>query len=139
MEVIIYMNTLIFLLLGAVHVYWAFGGKWGMNTALPTKDAGGESLFSPGLIETLIVAFGLFLFAGITLSNLEELQSLFPSKYLKPATLVITSIFLLRALGDFKYVGFAKKIKNTTFAKSDTRIFSPLCLYLGHTTLMIAM
>lgn len=139
MVIIIYFNTLVFFLLGAVHIYWAFGGKWGMATALPTNEPGGERLFNPGLIGILVVAFGLFLFAAITLGNLELLQSILPSKYIKPATLVIACIILLRALGDFKYVGFAKKVKNTAFAKSDTMIFSPLCLYLGLTSLMLAI
>jgi len=43
----------------------------------------------------------------------------------------IPAIFLLRALGDFRYVGFFKKVKTTPFAKADTKFFSPLCLMLG--------
>ncbi|WP_307347298.1 DUF3995 domain-containing protein [Metabacillus malikii] len=44
---------------------------------------------------------------------------------------IITFIFFLRAIGDFKYLGFTKKIKNTNFSKYDTALYTPLCLYLG--------
>jgi len=35
-------------------------------------------------------------------------------------------VFAARAVGDFKYVGFFKSIKGTTFALWDTRVYSPL-------------
>lgn len=136
---IILVNALIFFLLGAIHLYWAFGGKWGLNVAVPTKDTGGEKLVNPGIAATLVVAFGLFLAAVITVGNLEALPTNVPLSYIKLATIVITCIFILRAVGDFKYVGFTKKVKNTPFAKSDTLLFSPLCLYLGLTSLIIVM
>jgi hypothetical protein len=44
---------------------------------------------------------------------------------------IIPSIFILRAIGDFKYVGFFKKIKDTEFAKADSKWFIPLCLTIG--------
>jgi len=43
----------------------------------------------------------------------------------------IPIIFILRAMGVFKYVGFFKKIKNTDFGKNDSKLFSPLCLAIG--------
>jgi Protein of unknown function (DUF3995) len=49
----------------------------------------------------------------------------------------IGAIFLLRALGDFKYVGFFKSIKNTEFGRLDTQFYAPLCLYLGISSLII--
>jgi len=41
------------------------------------------------------------------------------------------SIFLLRAIGDFNYVGFFKKIKDTNFGKMDSKYYSPLCLVIA--------
>jgi len=43
----------------------------------------------------------------------------------------IPIIFILRAVGDFNYVGIFKKIKNTEFARADSKIFIPLCLIIG--------
>ena len=46
-------------------------------------------------------------------------------------------VLIIRAMGDFKYVGFFKTIKNTPFADYDTRYYSPLCLFLGLNILVI--
>jgi len=43
-------------------------------------------------------------------------------------SLLIAVAFFFRAVGDFNYVGFFKKVKNTGFAKRDNRYYSPLCL-----------
>ena len=40
-------------------------------------------------------------------------------------------IFVLRTLGDFRYVGFTKRIRNTSFAEWDTKLYSPLCLLMA--------
>lgn len=46
--------------------------------------------------------------------------------------------FIVRAIGDFKYVGFFKKIYNSSFASLDTRYFSPLILVLGISYALLA-
>ena len=45
--------------------------------------------------------------------------------------LAIGIVMLVRAVGDFKYVGFFKKIEGTIFAQNDTRYYSPLCLLIS--------
>jgi hypothetical protein len=45
----------------------------------------------------------------------------------------------LRAIGDFNYVGFFKKIKHTKFGKNDTKYFSPLCLTIGVLTIILEL
>ena len=44
---------------------------------------------------------------------------------------IIAGIFLLRAIGEFRFVGFFKKVKGTKFATLDTKYYSPLCLILS--------
>nr|WP_254844256.1 DUF3995 domain-containing protein [Leptospira santarosai] len=44
---------------------------------------------------------------------------------------LLSAMFLFRAIGDFRLVGFFKKIRGTKFAKNDTAFFSPLCLLLS--------
>jgi hypothetical protein len=51
----------------------------------------------------------------------------------------IPSVFILRAIGEFNYVGFFKKIKHTEFAKADSKIFSPLSLGIGAVGLLIQL
>ena len=36
---------------------------------------------------------------------------------------IIASLFMLRAIGEFKYVGFFKKYKHIQFGKNDTRYY----------------
>jgi hypothetical protein len=43
----------------------------------------------------------------------------------------IPIVFMLRAIGDFKYIGFFKQVKGTGFASLDTLFFSPLCLFIA--------
>jgi hypothetical protein len=54
-----------------------------------------------------------------------------PSGMLASIGWIIPAIFLIRAIGDFKYVGFTKKVKSSTFAELDTKFFSPLCLVIA--------
>ncbi len=130
MLTLVLINTVIFTLIAAVHVYWAFGGTWGMNSALPTNPNGNLS-FEPHPIVTLGVALGLWLFALLTLGNLGLWDSSLDRMYIKYGNWAVTTIFALRALGDFHYVGFFKNIKDTVFAKRDTRFYTPLCALIA--------
>jgi hypothetical protein len=121
---------LVFTFLGLIHFSWVFGNTWGLEASLPTKEFG-EKVLNPKKIETAIVGIGLCLFAAFYLDyGIFHFGFLSDTVYLV-ISWIIPSIFLLRSLGDFKYVGFFKKIKNTTFGRMDSKIFSPLCLILG--------
>jgi len=40
-------------------------------------------------------------------------------------------VLVLRAIGDFKYVGFFKRVRRSDFAKFDNWIYSPFCFLAG--------
>jgi hypothetical protein len=122
--------SIIFLSISAIHFYWAMGGKWGVNAAIPTTNEG-TAPFQPGIIPTLIVAFGLLGFALVALGNLDVFDASLAKKWINYATYAIITIFTLRGIGDFKYAGLSRKIKNTTFAKYDKRYFTPLCFWIA--------
>ncbi len=129
----------IFLFLSALHFYWAFGGKWGSDAVLPTMDDDNTKIFTPSVLPTLIVAFG-FLGMGLFILVMSGLISFdIPQWIFKYGLWLIASIFILRAIGDFKYVGFFKKIKQTKFGKNDTKYFSPLCLIIGILTIILEL
>jgi uncharacterized membrane protein SpoIIM required for sporulation len=44
---------------------------------------------------------------------------------------LIAAVFALRAIGDFRYVGFFKRIRDTRFARLDTLAYWPLCAVLA--------
>jgi hypothetical protein len=134
---LIILETLIFGSLSVLHIYWAVGGKQNLAEALP-QHTSGKSVFIPSAGITWVVALGLLGFALITLSAMPNLQGFLPIKLVFWLNVIIGSIFLVRAIGDFKYVGFSKKIKNTTFARQDTRWYSPLCAGLAGSSFWIA-
>lgn len=132
------INTLIFLFLSLLHIYWVFGGTWALKNAIPVRTSGEQAL-KPGKFGTFIVAAGLALFAFITLANIGIVDHLIDRRYIHIATYVIAGIFCLRAIGDFKYIGLMKSIKGTSFAKEDTRTYVPLCLVLSLFSLSIPL
>lgn len=129
---------LILLTISVIHVYWAFGGTWGMDTAIPESD-NGVKLFNPGVFGTLAVAAGLTLFAFVVagstgLLNINRLSFLFDY-----GIWLISLIFFARGIGEFNYVGLFKKVNYTKFAYWDTRLYSPLCLFIACLALLVAI
>jgi hypothetical protein len=127
---------MVFCVLGAIHLNWVFGGKFGFNASLPTKETG-ERVLNPKRIDSAIVAVGLFLFSVFYLAKSSIIAIELPDWISTYGSYIIPTIFLLRAIGDFRYIGFFKKIKNTTFGKLDSQFYAPLCLGIGIAGLLI--
>ena len=51
---------------------------------------------------------------------------------------MLALVFALRAIGDFRYVGFFKSLGDDPFRTWDTWLFSPLCLAIGLAALTVA-
>ncbi|TGN03219.1 DUF3995 domain-containing protein [Leptospira dzoumogneensis] len=113
--------------LSALHIYWAFGGKLTSVTVIP--ETNGKPTFVPSRGLTLLVALALFGFGTVALWSSGNIFS--PNRTSAIFSLLIAFIFLGRAVGDFRLVGYFKKIKNTKFAKYDYLIYSPVCILLG--------
>lgn len=114
--------VVVFGVIACFHVYWAAGGRWGIEHAAPVNEHG-KKFLNTGVVACLVVAAGLILFSAYYL--------MLPSGMLSLAGWIIPFIFLIRAIGDFRYVGFFKKVKSSTFAELDTKFFSPLCLVIA--------
>lgn len=121
---------LIFLSLSILHFYWAAGGKWGSNEALPTTEKG-VVVLHPKITSSIIVGLGLLFFAFFYAFKIAIFQSPFWNGLVLYGGWIIPSIFLLRFVGDFKYIGIFKKITSTKFAKRDTQFFVPLCISIA--------
>ena len=130
--------AVIFLFLSGIHFYWAFGGKWGIDAAIPTNDKNIQAL-KPPTIATIVVGVGLLFFSLFYMARIEVFTAKLPSWLPLYAGWILPSIFLLRVIGDFKYVGLFKKIKLTKFAKSDTKYFIPLCAFLAVAGFIVQM
>ncbi len=51
--------------------------------------------------------------------------------------LCIGLLFGLRTIGDFKYVGSTKWVRNTPFARYDITLYTPLCAGLARSHLVL--
>jgi len=85
----------------------------------------------PGLFATIMVALVLLTFALFILIKAGLLQTTLPTWLQQYGLYILAGLFIIRAIGDFKYVGFTKKLKGTKFALMDTKWYSPLCLGIG--------
>lgn len=134
----------IFSAIGAIHVYWAFGGSRGLHAVVPqipqrtngepmessSGSTPGTPVFTPGPVITILVAL---IFVGgaagcaalLFVPDFRQWQWGFLSPSI--AAYAGSVIFFLRAIGDFKYAGFTKRVRGTEFAWWDDRFFSPLC------------
>ncbi|MFD2565827.1 DUF3995 domain-containing protein [Pseudotenacibaculum haliotis] len=130
--------SLIFLVLSLIHFNWALGGSYGFEVSLPTK-VNGERILNPKKIDSAIVGLGLLSFSLFYFFNSQLVSYSLPDWITTYASWIIPIIFTVRAIGDFKYVGFFKSVKSTKFGKVDTRFFSPLCLSIGLTGILIAV
>jgi fatty acid desaturase len=125
------ISVLLLLFIGGIHLYWAFGGQWGGSVSIPTIESSGKPTFRPGKIATIIVAM-LLLGAALLLGVQGELIFLIPPfPMVTWGCWVCVGVFGVRTIGDFNYVGLFKKVKTSRFAKYDSFLFTPLCLWLS--------
>ena len=114
----------VFVFLAGMHFYWAAGGGSGKNAAIPEVD--GVPTFKPLKRGTAAVGVVLLGTAAIVLLDVKLL--------LAGAAVVL----ILRAVGDFRLVGFFKRVRGSKFARMDTLLYSPLCLALGAALAVLA-
>lgn len=130
--------SIIFIALGLIHFNWVIGGTFGFAQSLPTKESG-ERVLNPKKFDSAIVGIGLTLFGVFYVIKSGLIQFTFPEWIMIYGSWIIPIIFLARAIGDFKYIGFFKRVKNTDFGKLDTKFFSPLCLFIGVCGILIQL
>jgi hypothetical protein len=132
----------IFLIISLVHVYWASGGKLGSEAAVPRVpgEGGAQSrpAFKPSGIVTLLVAGALLLIAMLVCLRVGLCLPAVHDKWLQWVLSAIAILMFARAIGDSELVGFFKEVKNSTFARLDTWVYSPLCVVLGTGLLTVA-
>ena len=133
--------AVIFAVISLFHLYWAAGGTFGSRVAVPTVAApsrGHKRVFDPSVGGTIVVAFAFLLAIVVILGQLRFWGDTLPHWVFRWGTGAIALIFFLRAVGEFRLVGFFKKVSDTPFAYWDTWLFSPLCLIIAITAFILA-
>lgn len=128
-------NATVLIAIAAIHFYWAMGGKWGGDRVFPEIKS--SKPIKPSKLATFFVAFVFLGFALVYLDKVQLIEIPLPSFIEQYGTLILGIIFLVRAVGEFNYLGFFKSKKDSLFAEMDTKYYSPLCVILGINSLII--
>jgi uncharacterized membrane protein YidH (DUF202 family) len=120
--------SLVFVALAIWHFRMAFWPIEG-GGAVPSVD--GKPLFSPSTSATVAVAIVLLLFALLVAATGGLFEVGVSRRLLTGLSFALALGLLGRAIGEFKYVGFFKRVRGSRFARLDTWLYSPLCLLLA--------
>ncbi len=100
--------------LALLHAYWAVGGQWGSDAALPRvparEGAAMVRAFTPGPGMTLLVAAALASVAALVVLHAGLLGVTVEHDLLRWAIVCVAAAMMARAIGDFRLVGFFKEI-----------------------------
>jgi Protein of unknown function (DUF3995) len=133
------LEALILAAIGVLHVYWAFGGRWGSDIVVPKLEARpDQNVFTPTPIATLVIAALLLIAAIIVLERSGWTANLLPAWVTTLGIWALAFVFAARSIGDFRYVGWFKRVRDTRFATADTRAFTPLTTLLSLSSLLLA-
>ncbi len=123
--------------LGALHLYWAGGGRWGTDVAIP-KRTSSEPTFVPGSAATLLVSMLLFAAALVLLGRVELWGQWIPRWLFGAGAWVLVVVFGARVVGDRRWFGLFKRRKGTRFAWWDSMLYIPLSGLLALAALVVA-
>jgi len=129
--------SLAFVLLACWHFWMALMPSTGRTGAVPT--ANGKPLFVPSVKATIAVGIVLILFAGLVAATGGMVSVGLPPGALAWLSYALAAGLLARAIGEFRYVGFFKRVRGSRFATLDTFFYSPLCLLLAAGVLLVAL
>ena len=124
-------------IIAAVHLYWAAGGTTWKAGAIPSRN--GVPVLSPSSEVTALVGVALLGTAAVVGSTAGLLPRFLPTGLLRGASAVLALVFAVRAVGEFHYVGFFKRVRGSVFAGRDTYLYSPLCLLLAVLIALVAL
>jgi hypothetical protein len=128
--------TLVLLSLAAVHVYWAVRGV-GTTAGVPSRRDG-TPVFRPGRIATLGVAAALSIAALLVAGRAQLVDVAFSPVVLHVGVWGVATVFVMRTVGEFHYVGLFKRVRGTPFARWDTCLFTPLCAAIATAAVVVA-
>ena len=128
--------SLTFVLLALWHFFMAVTPKKGRSGVVPSNA--GKPLFLPSVKATIAVAVSMLLFAGLVLATAGLIGVGLSEPVLSCFSYALAFGLLVRGVGDFKYVGLFKRVRESRFACLDTLIYSPLCLLLATGVALVA-
>jgi hypothetical protein len=126
----------VFAVLALWHFRMAAAPAPGVSGAVPSVE--GKPLFVPSRRATVGVGIALLSFAALVAAAAGLLPLPLPRVALAWLSYGLALGLFGRAVGEFKYVGFFKRVRGSRFARLDTLIYSPLCLLLSVGVALVA-
>jgi Protein of unknown function (DUF3995) len=121
--------SLAFVVLALWHFGMAFSLTPSGGGAMPSVD--GKPLFRPSRAATAAVGVVLLLFAVLMAATAGLVRTGLPHALLTWLSYALAAGLLARAIGEFNYLGFFKRVRGSRFATLDTLLYSPLCVVLA--------
>ena len=128
--------TFVFVALALLHFGMALSPARSISGSVPSES--GQPLFAPSTQATLVVGVVLLVFAALVAATSGLVEVWLPVRVLSWSSYALALGLLARAVGDFKYVGFFKRVRDSRFARLDTVLYSPLCLLLAVGVALVA-
>jgi hypothetical protein len=126
-----------FVALAAWHFYMALVPRSGRRSAVPTVE--GRPLFVPSRKATVAVGVALFFFAGLVAATAGMVSVGLSPVVLSGLSYALAIGLIARAVGEFKYVGFFKRVRGSRFATLDALVYSPVCVLLAIGVVFVAL
>ena len=120
------------LIAAGFHVAWALGSRRGTANVIPqrptpTGDGAWEPAALPAPVLTFAVAAALTTYAGLVVANATGASAPWLAWLLVAALVVLTA----RVMGEGKWMGVTKRVRNTGFAHADDRYWTPAAALLA--------
>lgn len=131
-----FIIALAFVTLSLWHFGMALSPAGSMSSAVPSES--GKPLLMPSTKATVAVGGVLLLFGLLVAGTAGLIQVGLSQQMLSWSSYALALGLLARAVGEFKYVGFFKRVRGTRFARLDTLVYSPLCLLLAVGVALVA-
>lgn len=122
--------------LALVHLYWAVRARAGSSAAIPEID--GRPAFRPSRVGTVMVAVALLAASLLVAAVGGVIADPLPGAVARAGCVLLGLLFVARSVGDFRLLGFFKRIRGSRFARLDSLYYSPLCLLIGIAVLYLA-
>jgi hypothetical protein len=123
------------------HLYGAFGGRFFADAVIPARKTshGPEKIFNPSPLAAFIVAAYLAAVTALAFAVSQGEAIVISADAGRGLLGIAGCIFLLRSVGDFRYVGLFKRVRGTRFALWDTLLFSPCIFLVGAACVAVAI
>jgi hypothetical protein len=92
----------------------------------------------PTAAQSFAVAAGLGVAALVIAAAAGWISVPVSAGLLRWAAYGVAAVFVLRAIGEFRHVGFFKRNRGSRFARLDSWLYSPLCVLIAAGAFLVA-